>query len=24
MLRDKIKDLENWIILLLNNFYEGN
>lgn len=22
--REKIKELENWIILLLNNFYDGN
>ena len=24
MLKDKVKELERWLILLLNNFYEGN
>ena len=24
MLTDKIKELEKWLVLLLNNFYEGN
>lgn len=24
MLRDKVKELEKWLIMLLNNFYEGN
>jgi hypothetical protein len=24
MLSDKIKELEKWLVLLLNNFYEGN
>jgi hypothetical protein len=23
-LKDKITDLEKWLVLLLNNFYEGN
>ena len=22
--KDKIKELEKWLVLLLNNFYEGN
>lgn len=24
MFSDKIKELEKWLVLLLNNFYEGN
>lgn len=24
MLKDKVKELEKWLIMLLNNFYEGN
>jgi len=24
MLKDKVNELERWLILLLNNFYEGN
>jgi hypothetical protein len=24
MLTDKLKELEKWLVLLLNNFYEGN
>jgi hypothetical protein len=24
MLKDKVKELEKWLVLLLNNFYEGN
>ena len=24
MLNEKIKELEKWLVLLLNNFYEGN
>lgn len=24
MLKDKVKELEKWLVMLLNNFYEGN
>ena len=24
LLREKVKELEKWLVLLLNNFYEGN
>ena len=23
-LKDKVKELESWLVMLLNNFYDGN